>query len=85
MNNTSPRYSPRPQRKLTSLELSAPARGALRRLKARQGMSFTHAVERGVLLLESQLLPEPMPIETAITLLGRTTPAPANRRKGGAK
>lgn len=73
----------KPQRKLTSLELSAPARGALRRLKSRHGMSFTRAVERGVMLLESQLLPEPVPIETAASLLGRTRPAPANRRRNG--
>lgn len=59
---------PKPQRKLTSLELSAPARGTLRRLKRDLGMSFTHCVERGLLMLESDLLP----------------PAPRTRKKGGA-
>lgn len=52
---------PKPQRKLTSLELSAPARGALRRLKHNRGMSFTHAVETAVSLLEKSLaIGEPM-------------------------
>ena len=78
MTNTSP---PKPPRKLTSLELSAPARGALRRLKTRHGMSFTHSVERGVLALEHSI-GEPMTIETAASLLGRTGPAKPNRKRG---
>lgn len=45
----------KPTRKLTSLELSAPARGALRRIKTKHGMNFTAAVERGVILLETKL------------------------------
>jgi hypothetical protein len=49
-------------RRLTSLELSAPARGALRRIKKSTGMSFTFAVERGLQLLErSVVIGEPMP------------------------
>ena len=59
MTNTSP---PKPQRKLTSLELSAPARGALRRFKHLHGISFTYAVERGLALLEKEFtIGEPMP------------------------
>ena len=50
-----PTTDKKPTRKLTSLELSAPARGALRRIKKNHGMNFTAAVERGVTLLESNL------------------------------
>ena len=88
MTNTSP---PKPQRKLTSLELSGPPRGALRRLKTRHGMSFTHSVERGVRELETSLLPEPrtdaeraelgLRIHTAKSLLD----ASRQNRKRGAK
>ena len=78
---------PKPRRKLTALELSAPARGALRRLKSRFGMSFTHAVERGLALLDTHhQLPEPLtPAER--TALG-LSPAPRNlnrKRAGGAQ
>ncbi len=70
----------KPQRRLTSLELSAPARGALRRLKSRLGMSYTHSVERAVLLFAEAHLPEPMlPGERAE--LGLAPNPPANRRR----
>ena len=76
---------PKPQRKLTSLELSAPARGALRRLKTRHGMSFTHAVQRGLLLLEEAFtLGEAMPAGDRQGLGLTTGPHPVNRKKGGA-
>ncbi len=45
----------KPQRKLTSLELSAPARGALRRIKSRHGVNHTHAIVAGIFLYEEQL------------------------------
>jgi hypothetical protein len=40
---------------LTSLELSAPTRGALCRIKAEHGISFTAAISRGVAMLEAFL------------------------------
>ena len=43
------------------MELSAPARAALLRLKADFGMSFTHAVERAVLRFADSNPFEPMP------------------------
>ncbi|MDD5139407.1 MAG: hypothetical protein PHY43_03985 [Verrucomicrobiales bacterium] len=43
------------RRKQTSLELSAPARCALRRIKANHGIFFTAAIERGVVALENGL------------------------------
>ena len=45
----------KPKRKLTSLELPAPARGALRRIKQIHGMNHTAAITRGVLELEAKL------------------------------
>ena len=75
---------PKPQRKLTSLELSAPARGALRRLKRTLGMSFTYAVERGLVLLEhAATIGEPMPpaARQAIGLAPYRKAAPRNRRR----
>ncbi len=45
----------KPQRKQTSLELSAPVRGALRRLKSKHGYTKRFAIERGVLMLETSL------------------------------
>ena len=75
----------KPQRKLTSLELSAPARGALRRLKARHGMSFTHAVQRGLSLLEDAFtIGEPRPAAERVALGLNPSPRPSNRKKGGA-
>lgn len=74
----------KPQRRLTSLELSAPARGALRRLKAALGMSFTHAVERGVMLLEADMgIGEPLTHAERVAR-GLSTGPNRNRRKGGA-
>lgn len=68
-------------RRLTSLELSAPARGALRRLKRAHGMSYTHTVERGISLVEKCLeLGEPMP-NAARQAVG-LSPLPTNRRNG---
>lgn len=52
MSNT---LTKKPQRKQTNLELSAPARGALRRLKTRHGVTKTFAVERGLVMLEQYL------------------------------
>ena len=74
----------KPRRKLTNLALSAPARGALRRLKAALGMSFTRAVERGVMLLEADMgIGEPLtPAERVAR--GLSTGPNRNRRKGGA-
>lgn len=72
----------KPRRKLTSLELSAPARGALRRIKRAAKISYTGAIERGLVLLEKSLvIGEPMlpPERTALALLN--TPRPQNRRK----
>ncbi len=43
-------------RKLTSLELSAPARGALRRLSKLQGWTKTKTVETALLQLERDKL-----------------------------
>jgi hypothetical protein len=48
------------RRKQTSLELSAPARGALRRIKSRHGVNFTAAIERGVVMLENRLNTQPV-------------------------
>ena len=45
---------PKP-RNQTSLELSAPVRGALRRLKKQHGYTIRFAIERGVTLLEQSL------------------------------
>ncbi len=42
-------------RKLTSLELSAPARGTLRRIKKNHSIPFTRSIERGLSLLEKSL------------------------------
>ena len=68
-------------RRLTSLELSAPARGALRRIKRSTGMTFTYAVERGLTLLEKSLvIGEPMP-NAARQAVG-LSPLPTNRRNG---
>lgn len=77
----------KPQRRLTSLELSAPARGALRRLKNRHGMSFTHAIQRGLSLLEATFTtPPPWVANTVNTGLPEPlTPAErTSRKKGGA-
>ena len=74
----------KPQRRLTSLELSAPARGALRRLKAALGMTFTHAVERGVLLLEADMGIGEVRTAADRAKLGLATGPSRNRRKGGA-
>ena len=74
---------PKPQRKLTSLELSAPARGALRRLKRDLGMSFTHAVERGLVLLEqAHIIGDPMPAAARAAVGLTPGPRPVNRKKG---
>lgn len=44
------------------MELSSPARGALRRIKKHTGMTYTFAVERALELLAHRLdIPEPMP------------------------
>lgn len=83
------------QRRLTALELSAPARGALRRLKRDLGMSFTHAVERGLVLLEKGIvLGQERALQTDLAAtptdaerkrLGLPTgPRRVNRKKGGA-
>ena len=45
----------KPRRKLTTMELSDPVRGALRRIKKLHGITQTAAVERGVTLLETNL------------------------------
>ena len=45
----------KPRRKLTSLELPAPARGALRRIKQVHGINHTAAISRGVIELEAKL------------------------------
>lgn len=45
----------KPKRKLTSLELSAPARASLKRIKSR-GISKKAAVEQGIALFEAKLI-----------------------------
>ncbi len=45
----------KPRRKLTSLELSAPARGTLCRIKRKHGINKTNAIERGLVMLETKL------------------------------
>ena len=45
----------KPQRIQTSLELSAPARGALRRIKTKFGLTSKAAIHRGIELLETHL------------------------------
>ena len=45
----------KPRNGQTSLELSPVARGALRRIKKSNGITFTRAIERGVMLLELKL------------------------------
>ena len=52
MDTTPTKTKPRKQ---TSLELSAPVRGALRRLKKQHGYTIRFAIERGVALLEQSL------------------------------
>lgn len=75
--------TPKPQRKLTSLELSAPARGALRRLKRQHGMSFTHAVERGLKLIEKVLvIGDQMPAAARKAVGLSPLPVAANRKRG---
>lgn len=75
----------KPSRKLTALELSAPARGALRRLKRARGMTFTHAVETALSLLERSIVLDPLDdadrAKLGLKPFGSTKP---NRRKGGA-
>ena len=44
----------KPQRKLTSLELSAPARGALRRIVKRQGWTKTRAIELSLMEMDAR-------------------------------
>lgn len=74
----------KPQRKLTSLELSAPARGALRRLKRERGMSFTYAVETALSLLERAVALDPLSdTDRAGLNLKPAASVKANRRKGG--
>jgi hypothetical protein len=48
----------KPQRKLTSLELSAPARGALRRIVKRRGWTKTRSIELALLEMDSRLAAE---------------------------
>ena len=50
-----PSDTKKPQRAQTSLVLSAPVRGALRRLKLKHGYTKKFAIERGVLMLENHL------------------------------
>ncbi len=47
--------SKKPTRAQTSLVLSAPVRGVLRRLKKSHGYTKRFAIERGVILLEQSL------------------------------
>ena len=49
MSNTTPK---KPQRKLTSLELSAPARGALRRITTRNGWTKTRTIELAIISMD---------------------------------
>lgn len=82
MHNASPT---KPRRKLTNLELSAPARGALRRLKRERGMSFTYAVETALSLLERAVVLDPLDDAARAGLgLKPAGTVKANRRKGGA-
>jgi hypothetical protein len=45
----------KPQRTQTSLVLSVPARGALRRIKTKHGITMKSAIHRGIELLETHL------------------------------
>lgn len=51
---TKPSSKP-PKRKLTSLELSDSARGALRRIKSKHGLPFTVSIQKGVAMLEKHM------------------------------
>lgn len=83
MHNASPT---KPRRKLTNLELSAPARGALRRLKRERGMSFTYAVETAISLLERAVVLDPLSDKDRAGLgLKPAASVKPNRRKGGVR
>ena len=81
--------STKPQRKLTSLELSPTARGALNRLTRHYGWTKTRAIETALANLDEELaalkLPPP-PLYTAAALLGAATKRQhANKQTKGKK